>query len=131
VRLAERDKLPSDTAVRAFNVRDTVAAESGRIADDPALSFDQKRAALQQLAERTRTQILGLLGPTAGPTYVQVVDQQWLNIVARGNAISFDGSNNMMTYTSGGSSGLPVTASFGIGPSFRGIGRPPSPPPVK
>jgi hypothetical protein len=130
VRLTERDNLPPDTAVRAFNVRDTVALESGRIADNPALTVEQKRTALQELAERTRTQLLGLLGPAAGPTYVQLIDRQWLNVVARGSAVTFDGSSTMMGFSSAGTSGLPVTISMGVGPNFRSVNQPPpSPPP--
>lgn len=122
-RLAQRENLPPDTAVRAFNVRDSVAQESGRIADDPALSVDQKRAALQSLAERTRNELLGMLGPAAGPTYVKLIDGRWLSMVQRGNAVSFGGSGGsmMMTMGSGGSTGMPVATSFGLSPTFRNV----------
>ena len=132
-RLAQRENLPPETATRAFNIRDTVAQESGRIADDPALSTEQKRAALQTLAESTRSQLLSMLGPAAGPTYVKIVDSQWLNAVQRGSAVSFGGGmGGSMTYSmGGGSSGMPVSVSFGLSPTFRNVGRPPPPPPPR
>jgi hypothetical protein len=129
-RLAQRENIPTETAIRAFNVRDTVAQDSGRIADDGALSLDQKRAALHDLAERTRTQLLGMLGPNAGPTYVQLVDQQWLKAVERGNAVSFSGNTGSMTFSMGGASGMPISVSFGSSPTYRSIS-PPAPPPPR
>ena len=127
VRLAEREKLPAGTSLQAYNVRYGVADESGRIADDPALSVDQKRAALQALAARTRNQLLGILGPNAGPVYVQLVEQQWLNAVQRGSAVSFNGTSGsmMMTMGASGSSGLPVTVTFGNSPTYRSVSQPP------
>ncbi len=88
--LAQRDNLPADTAIQAFNLRDTVAAQSSQIFDNPALSPDQKRAALASLAQETRTQLLATLGPTVGPAYLNVANQ-WLNNVERGSAVSFSG----------------------------------------
>jgi hypothetical protein len=133
-RLVQRENLPPDTATRAFNVRDSVAQESGRIADDPVLTVDQKKVALQALAEHTRNQLLGILGPAAGPTYVKIVDNQWLNMVQRGNAVSFGGGmGGSMTYSmgGGGSIGMPVSVSFGLSPTYRNVGAPsplPAPP---
>ena len=129
LRLAERESIPKETALRAYNVRDSVAVESHRIVDDDTLTLDQKRFELQALADRTRNQLLGILGPSAGPTYVKVVDQQWLSMVQRGNAVSFTGSTGSMTMSMGGSgsSGLPVSISFGSSPSFRNVAQPPAP----
>jgi len=73
--------------VRVFGLRDGVAQDSNRIYGDPALTLDQKRAALQALALQTRTQILAALGPTAGPAYVQTA--RWLTLVERGSAVTF------------------------------------------
>lgn len=132
LRLAERENIPKETALRAYNVRDNVAVESHRIADDGTLTLEQKRFALQALADRTRNELLGILGPAAGPTYVKVVDQQWLSMVQRGNAVSFTGNTGSMTMSMGGSgsSGLPISISFGASPSFRNIAQP-TPPPGK
>lgn len=132
LRLAERENMSKETTLRAYNIRDNVAAESHRVLDDAALPVDQKRAALQALAERTRTELLGILGPNAGPAYVKLVDQQWLSMVQRGNAVSFNNSGGSMTMSSGssGSTGLPVTISFGASPSYRNVAQP-APPPRK
>jgi hypothetical protein len=130
VQLTQRENLPPEAAVRAFNLRETVALESGRIVDSTSLTLDQKRAALQTLADSTRQQILGLLGPTTSTAYLKVIDGQWLNRVQQGNAVSFAESFGSFFTSSGGSGSsiTSVTASFGVNPSFRGIA-PPAPPP--
>lgn len=123
-RLVQRENLPADTALRAFNVRDKVAAESGRIVDDPALDPEQKRAALQSLADRTRTELLAMLGPNAGPTYIKVIEPRWLNGVQRGNAVSFTSASGSSLMGFSGGSSTPFALSFGQGPTFRSVTRP-------
>jgi hypothetical protein len=125
LRLTQRENLPADAAVRAYNIKDNVARESGRIADDASLSADQKRAALQSLAESTRNELLGLLGPNAGPTYVKLLDSRWLNMVQRGYAVSFNtGSGTSMMTLGSASGGMPVSVSFGGNPNFRNVAQP-------
>jgi hypothetical protein len=85
-RLAQRDHIATDVAVRTFGLRDSAAAESSRIAADSSLSVEQKRAALQALAQTTKSQIVTALGPSAGETYSQVA--RWLPMLERGSAIS-------------------------------------------
>lgn len=126
-RLAQRDNLPAETAVQAYNVRDQVAAESGRIFEDSSLSVDQKRAALQTLAQTTRAQLLGTLGPTSGPAYVKIADN-WLTNVERGSAVSFNTSSGMTSMSS--MNGTPVMVSLGgSNPSYRRL--PPATPPPR
>jgi hypothetical protein len=110
--LAQRANLPDGTAVQAFNLRDTVAQESSRIFDDATLDNDQKRSALQALAQNTRAQLTGLLGPTAGPAYVKIADQ-WLGTVERGAAVSFDTATEMAFVTNG------MTMIYGGSPTYR------------
>jgi hypothetical protein len=131
LRLAERENILKDTALRAYNIRDGVAQESNRIADDPALSVEEKRAALKALGDRTRVEILGILGPNAGPTYVKVVEQAFLRTVERGNAVTFNGLSGSMSMSMGGAGGmgLPVSVSFGASPSYRNVAQPPRPSP--
>jgi hypothetical protein len=127
-RLAQRENLAPATAIQAFKVRDNVALESTRIADDSALSVEAKQAALQSLAQATRSQLLALLGPAAGPVYVSSIDSQWLKTVERGNAVTFNGGSSM-TISMGSTSGTPVMMSFGTGTNFRPVAPPPTPPP--
>jgi hypothetical protein len=119
-RLTQKENLPADTAVRAFDVRNSVSQESLRIIGDSTLSVDQKRTALATLAQATRGQLLSLLGG-AGPAYVKIVDNQWLSTVERGNAVTFDGGPNRSIGNND------VVISLGSGPNFRGLGQP-SPP---
>jgi hypothetical protein len=127
-RLVERENLPSEAATRAYALRDSVAEASNRIFDDPALAMDAKRAALQALANDTRGQVLGILGPAAGPAYLQVAEP-WLRNVERGAAVRFDGAGgSMMGFVTiqGGSS---IIALGGGSPNYRRLPpvRPPSP----
>lgn len=94
VQLADADRIPPSTTRQAFGLRDQVARESNRIFDDPGLDTAQKRAALQVLAQNTRNQLLGLLGPTSGPAYVKMADN-WLNNIGNGSAVSFTASAPM------------------------------------
>lgn len=121
-RLAQRDNIPSEIAIQAYNTRDRVALESNRIFDDTSLSTDQKRAALQTLAQTTRTQLLASLGPTSGPAYVKIADQ-WLSNVEQGGAVSFNsGSGGMMSMAT--ANGMPAMISLGgSSPSYRRLPR--------
>jgi hypothetical protein len=94
VRIAQRDNISNEAALRAFALREGVAQESNRIYNEPALTVDQKRTALQTLAQQTRAQILSTLGPTAGPAYVQAA-ARWLTAVERGSAVTFGQENRM------------------------------------
>jgi hypothetical protein len=84
--LAQRDNIATDVVVRTYNLRDSAAAESGRIAADPSLTTAEKRAAIQAIAQTTKAQITAALGPTTGNTYAQVA--RWLPMLERGTPIS-------------------------------------------
>jgi hypothetical protein len=109
-RLAQRDNLPAAAAVQAYQVREQVAAASNHILDDAALSLEQKRAALQTLAQTTRTQLLNTLGPTSGPAYVKLADA-WLTNVERGSAVTFTTSGGSISLTT--SNGVPAMVMLG------------------
>ena len=122
-RLTERANLPVEIANRAYALRDTIAQQSNRIFDDASLADEQKRTALQSLAQEVRAQLLATLGQVVGPAYVKTVDNQWLNNVERGAAVKFTGIS--MTTSNGN-----AVISFGGGPDFRNLPRsgPPSRP---
>jgi hypothetical protein len=124
-RIAAQEKIPAPIAVQAFNLRDSVAAESNRIFDDATLPPEQKRAALQALAQNTRAQTLALLGPAAGQAYLKIQDN-WLTPVERGSAVSFN--NNAVTSSIGTMvNGQSAAMAFTGGASYRRL--PPAPPP--
>jgi DNA-binding transcriptional MerR regulator len=126
-RLVQSDNLPPATAVQAFNVRDQVAQASNQIYDDATLSADQKRTALQTLAQDTRAQLLSTLGPTSGPAYVKTADN-WLNNVERGSAVTFTttGGGSTMISTMNGTTAM--VSMSGISPTYRRL-PPPAPRP--
>ena len=86
-RLAQRDNLPPDTAARVFDVRDQAAGESKRIFENRSLSMEEKRAALQALAQTTSNQLLVTLGSNAGQQYLK--SAPWLPAIANGAMITF------------------------------------------
>lgn len=95
VQLAATSHLPDEAVTQAFALRDTLARESNRIYDDPGLTTEQKRAALQSLGQDTRAQLLAKLGPTAGGVFLQKADF-WLTGVERGGAVSFPVSSTRL-----------------------------------
>lgn len=114
--LVDAAQLPTDVGIRAFNLRDSVSAESIRIVDDATMSDDQKRTALATLAKGTRDQLLALLGSTAGPAYIKILEQTWLTYLGRGSSFNLAGGgsafimsgDNGATYISLGSSARPL-----------------------
>jgi hypothetical protein len=91
-RLGQRDSVPYETLVRAHDVRGPTAEASMKIVEDRTMSTEAKRTALKELAETARTTLLGTLGPTTGPTYVE--SARWLTSLSQGRGVSFgpDGS---------------------------------------
>lgn len=87
-RLTQQSNLSNETALQAYNLRSNASQESNRIAGDPGLSPDQKRAALQTLAQNTRAQISQTLGPEVSTGYLKVADR-WLAAFDRGMAVTF------------------------------------------
>jgi hypothetical protein len=86
-RLVQVENLPAETAVRAFDLRDRAARESMRIYNDRTITPEQKRVALQDLAQSTSHQLLTTLGNQAGQLYVK--SATWLPMIASGEAITF------------------------------------------
>jgi hypothetical protein len=90
-RNAEAENIPPATAVSAFNLRDSVTAESTRIYDDTTQTTDQKRAALLALAQNTKAQLISTLGPDVGNEYVNSAG--WLNEIGQGQAVTLGGAD--------------------------------------
>jgi hypothetical protein len=83
--------MPAAVATAIIDERDSVLNESNRIFDDPSLSNDQKRAAIQTLAQNARTQALSTLGEDVGQKYLQVANG-WLGMLDRGQAVKMTSS---------------------------------------
>lgn len=96
-RLGQRDSLPYDTLVRAYDVRTAVSEASNRIANDTALTPDAKRAALKDLAQDARTKLLSTLGPGAGPVYVE--NSRWLPYLEQGRSFTVNPTGGVSTRT--------------------------------
>jgi hypothetical protein len=92
--LVQRENLPLDAAVRAYDLRTTTSEESGRIFDDKNLTTDQKRAAMQALAQNTKVQLIGTLGPNAGAAYAS--SATWLQAIEKGVSIRFAGTTTYL-----------------------------------
>lgn len=116
-RTVEQEKLPASTTQQVHDLRSALEREANRIADDPALNPDQKRAALQQLAQNTRQQITSALGPTASAAYLRSAGSV-LDNVERGMVPTSSNLPALTIVTDNGSIG------FGSGPSYRAIPNP-------
>jgi hypothetical protein len=123
-RLVQNDNLPPATAVQAFNLRDAVAQQSNQILDDSSLGYDDKKVALQTLAQNTRAQLLATLGPASGPAYVKIADG-WLTNVERGAAVTFTNSSSSTSISSNNG----VTAMVTMNSSYPNYRRLPNPAP--
>lgn len=88
--LEQRQNLPPGTAAQAYDLRNALSQESNRIFNDNSLGYDQKIAALQTLAQNTRTQLASTLG-SAGDAYLK--SASWLSAVERGSAVTFSGTS--------------------------------------
>lgn len=92
-RIGQKDNVPAATVTQAFSIRDAISAESVRIAENTALSADQKREALTALAQKGKTQILSTLGPGPGEAYAQTATR-WLSNLERGYSFTFGPDGN-------------------------------------
>ncbi len=93
--LTRSENVSYDTLVRAYDSRQPTAEASMKIANDPNLSVAEKTAALKQLAETTRTQVLSTLGPGTGPVYAD--SARWLTALQQGRAFSIMPDGNIST----------------------------------
>ncbi|HTJ78726.1 MAG TPA: hypothetical protein VL357_06990 [Rariglobus sp.] len=84
-----RMDLPADTAARVYSLRDDVSAGARQIADNPNLSLDQKKQALADLAGSTRDQVRTALGAEAAEAYFKNNGMSWLQVLEKGNVITF------------------------------------------
>lgn len=96
-RLVQQANLPGSAAVQAYDLRANASKESYRIFADAALSNEQKRAALQTLAQTTRSQLTAALGADAGGSYLKVA-APWLSSIERGGAVTFNENGGSTTY---------------------------------
>ncbi|MBC8010469.1 MAG: hypothetical protein H7067_10275, partial [Burkholderiales bacterium] len=86
----ERLGLPADTADRVLALRDPAAAESRRLATDPALSLAEKKTALARLADTTRAEVVRALGPEAAKAYFERGAMRWLDTLENGRSITLN-----------------------------------------
>ena len=93
-RFAQQAGLPATVAVQTYDLRENLSKESNRIAADPALTLEEKRTALQSLAQTTRAQITTTLGAEAGRGYLQLAER-WLSSVERGGSVTFTPGGGM------------------------------------
>ena len=112
VALEQEQHLAAGTAMQAYNLRQALAQESTRIAKDPALDYDQKRAALQTLAQSTRSQLVATLGPVASQTFLRNANI-WLTMVENGSPVTFISAAGIGTFPSRQILARPPTAGTG------------------
>lgn len=112
-RIASAEGVSPEAMARAFDLRTPTAAASTEIMNDRNLSPEDRRTALQNLAQTTRTQILSTLGPAAGPAYVE--SARWLTHIAQGGSVSVMPDGNL-SYRMSGPVATPGTVIYRSGP---------------
>lgn len=84
--LAQRLNLPADTGDRVAAAREAYASESQRINADTSLTPQQRRAEIQALGQRAKSEITQTLGGEAAEAYSQRAP--WLSMLQGGMAYS-------------------------------------------
>lgn len=82
--LASRLNLPPQTTDRVISARDTYAAESQRINANTTLTPQDRRAQLQALGNRAKTELTQTLGAEAAEAYAQ--RSPWVSMLQNGIA---------------------------------------------
>lgn len=83
----ERLGLPPEIAERLGALRSPAAAESRRIAADPKLNPEEKKASLARLAADSRAELERSLGPEAAAVYLERGGMGWLKTLESGSAV--------------------------------------------
>jgi len=94
---ATRFNLSQQTIEQVYDLRNTVSAETQQIAKNPSLSQPEKKIAMSNLAEQTRTQVHTALGDEIGDAYLKT-SMQWLDRVAKGYTVAFSSSGNSTSF---------------------------------
>ncbi len=89
-RATMRFGLQRDTPAKVYALRDEVPAAAVRIADDPALTNEQKKAEVAKLAADARARVEGLLGQEVARAYFEQNGMQWVQQLERGMITIFD-----------------------------------------
>lgn len=84
--LVQRLNLPATTNDAVLSVRDAYAAQSIEIAANTALSTNDRRAQLRELANKAQAELQTTLGTDGAQVFAQRA--QWLNVLKSGTAFS-------------------------------------------
>lgn len=85
-----RFELPPDTPNKIYALRNEVPQAAAKIADDAALTTEQKKAALKKLADETRARVSGTLGAEVAEAYFKNNGMQWLKQMEQGTIVTFN-----------------------------------------
>lgn len=107
--LASRLNLPAGTTERVAATREALAAESQKITADTSLPMTERRAKLQELASRARTELAQTLGAEAADAYTQRA--AWLSLLQNGVAFATTPKDSPVQVGMGGSNVYPVLPS--------------------
>lgn len=104
--LASRLNLPTTTTDTVLASRDTYSAESQRISGDASISLQQRRADIQALAARAKSDLTRTLGAEGADAYAQ--RSSWLNMLQSGMAFSTTPTEGHPGFPGSGQSVFPV-----------------------
>lgn len=87
--MCARLDLPETAASAAYACKQQIQDESLRIFDDKTMRYEEKLAALKQLAADTRSNLVKALGEEAGKAYINQAANRWIKSVEVGGTIKF------------------------------------------
>lgn len=105
--LQRRFSVPQAAFDQAARVHASVSAEAQRIADDSALSREDKRASLIDLAERARNGMRSALGQELGNTFITATSSNWIDLLERGSVYAAQPTGGMSTRNVAGGQPVP------------------------
>ena len=86
----KRFALPADTPSKIYALRNEVPSAALKIADDAALTPEQKKTGLAKLAVDSRNRVKAILGAEVAQAYFDQNGMQWLQQMEKGTIITFD-----------------------------------------
>lgn len=104
--LTSRLNLPSTATDRVLSARDTFAAQSQQIMNDASLSMPDRRAQIQQLGARAKSDLATTLGSEGAEAYAQ--RSPWISMLQGGTAFSTTPPAGLSSLPAGMGSVYPV-----------------------
>ncbi|MDF3056160.1 MAG: hypothetical protein K0R17_375 [Rariglobus sp.] len=95
--LTHRLGLPQETASQIYDLRYSVPTDAAQIANNKALTPEDRKASLKAIAQKTRDQLVTQLGAEAAEAYLKH-NGQWIKSLERGQVIEYKADGTQHTH---------------------------------